>query len=129
MVNKRVYNYLIKHSMEHSLTELSKRLIDSGYDKNVVNEAVEEMKKQKSTKVVASTNLPVKKTVKKSTPVVAKTKTQVASQKQAKQSSQVKSTKGKDIAKPKKSKKWLWIFLIILFLLIGAGVVYYFFFR
>jgi ATP-dependent Zn protease len=147
MVNKRVYNYLVKHSKQHSLTELTKRLVDSGYDRNVVIEAVNEMKKQTQTKpsqrsnlsgtstqktnakAVAVKNLPVKKIVKKSTPVVAKTKTQVAPQKQVKQSSQVKPTKVKEIVKPKKSKKWLWISLIILLLLIGAGAVYYFFFR
>jgi len=129
MVNKRVYNYLIKNSKQHSLVELSKRLVDSGYDKNVVNEAINVMKQQTSTKNVAGKNLPVKKIVKKSTPVVAKTKTQIAPQKQVKQSNQTKPTKGKEVVEPKRSRKGLWIFLMILLLLLIAAVVYYFFFR
>ena len=146
MVNKRVYNYLIKHSKQHSLDDLTKRLVDSGYDKNVVIEAVNEMKKQTqqksaqrsnlfgtntqktNAKTVAAKNVPMKKVVKKSMPVSAKTKTQVAPQKQMKQTNQAKPMKVNGIDKPKRSKKWLWITLIILFLLIGAGAVYYFFF-
>ena len=120
---------MIKHSKQHSLNDLTKRLVDSGYDKNVVIEAVNVMKQQTSTKNVAGKNLPVKKIVKKSTPVVAKTKTQIAPQKQVKQSNQTKPTKGKEVVEPKRSRKGLWIFLIIFFLLIVAGVVYYFFFR
>ena len=145
MVNKRVYNYLIKHSQKHSLKELKKKLIDSGYDANVVNEAANVMRQtqprpvqknnllktnvQKTNMNVVAVKKPVmKKAVNKPTPV-AKTKTQVAPQKQMKKPNQIKPLKEKEVAKPKRSKKWLWILLIILFLLIGAGVVYYFFFR
>ena len=125
MVNKRVYNYLIKNSKQHSLVELSKRLVDSGYDKNVVNEAINVMKQQTSTKAVAGKNLPAKKLI----PITGKTKAQVSPQKQGKQSNQAKPTKEKKVVEPKKSKKGLWIFLMILFLLLIAAVVYYFFFR
>lgn len=146
MVNKRVYNYLIKHSKQYNLNDLKKKLIDSGYDVNVVNEAVNVMRQQTQQRPVQRSNLPkastqktstqvvavkkplVEKTVKKSTPV-AKTKTQVSPQKQVKQLKQAKPTKEKEIAEPKRGKKWIWIFLIIFFLLIVAGVVYYFFFR
>jgi ATP-dependent Zn protease len=121
MVDKRVYDYLIKNSKQYSLKDLTKKLIDSGYDINVVNEAVNALQQQTSTKAVAIKNLPEKKIVKKPT-------TQVVVQKQAKQSNQAKPTTEKEIVKPKKSKKWLWILLGIFLLLIAAGVVYYFFF-
>lgn len=124
MVNKRVYNYLIKYSKQYSLNDLRKKLVNSGYDRNVIDEAINALKQQTpgKSKVVATKNAPMKKTAKKSVPVSSKTKAKVSSKKQVKPSRSIV----KEVVKPKRSKVWIWI-LIILFLLIVAGVGYYFF--
>jgi ATP-dependent Zn protease len=140
MVNKRVYNYLVKNSKQYNLKDLTKKLVDSGYDINVVNEAVNVFQQKTNTKSIAVKNLPEKKIVKKPTTQVVvqkqveqsnqiKPTTQVVVQEQVKQSNQVEPTTKKEIVKPKKSKKWLWILFGIFFLLLIAAGVYYFFFR
>jgi len=111
------------------LNDLRKKLVNSGYDRNVIDEAINSLKQQTpgKSKVVATQNAPmkktVKKTVKKSVPVLAKTKAKVSSKKQVKPSKPIE----KEVVKPKRSKAWIWI-LIILLLLIAAGVGYYFLF-
>ncbi len=139
------------------MSDLKKYLINSGQDRNVVNEAaiaviaqmgrVKAMERprpvpKKMPMVGVQKKAVVKKPVAKvKQPVQPKTvvKKQVNPVKQQVKNKNVKPVKekgkdvkvanGKDVSK-KPGKKWIWISLIILaVLLIAAGAVWYFFFR
>ena len=160
MVDKRVYDYLLKHSKRYSLSDLKRYVVSLGYDENVVNEAatavIAQMGRAKAMErprpvpkklpMIGQKKTAVKKSVvKKVVPLKSKGVLKTVAKKQVKPVKQqvkdknvkpvkengknLKAAKGKDVAK-KPGKKWIWILLIILVvLLIAAGAVWYFLLR
>ena len=58
MIDKRVYDYLIQESKQHSLSEIKKRLLAAGHDLNMVNETINAVKQQIQPRPVQRSNLP-----------------------------------------------------------------------
>ncbi len=106
MVNKRVYNYLIKNSKKYNIEDLKKKLVTSGYDKSVVDEAVNavkqqaQMPKQKQTQSQpAQTRAGLQNPKKQMAQKVQKQKPKVVQKTGTKQNKNVKTTKS---VKPQK---------------------------
>ncbi len=158
MVDKRVYDYLLRYSRQYSLSDLKKYLISSGQDRNAVDEAaiavIAQMGRAKAMerpnpipkklpmvgvqkkKPVAKKVVPVKTVKSKSVP-----KTDVKKQtkpiKQQAKDKNVESVKekGKDLktangkdVTKKSGKKWIWILIIVLVVLAIAAGAVWYFF-
>ncbi len=116
MVNKIVLEYLRVNRGNYNLSDLKKKIIASGYSQKDVDDALVQLNNQGGGSV-PSVNATINKINKTNIPL--------------QQNSSTKSTTdvvGQKSEKPKKSKKWLWIILslIVLILILGGGAIWYF---
>ncbi len=109
MVNKIVLEYLRVNKGNYKLEDLKKKILASGYTQKDIDDALVQLNVQ-SQGNAPGVDTTIKKINKINIPVQTKSITSATEQ------------------KPKKSKKWLWIILgiiLLVLILIGGGVWYF----